>query len=62
MTWRFIFSARSESSKSKNAADRAARIPISSTARAVPFQCQYMSEKNVVPDLIISRHASLAPQ
>ncbi len=39
-----------------------ARIPASSTARAVPAGRQYMSQKRTVPVRIISRQASRVPQ
>jgi hypothetical protein len=39
-----------------------ARIPASSTARAVAWARQYMSQKLVVPVRIISTQASLVPQ
>ena len=39
-----------------------ARTPASATARAVASGCQYMSQKRVVPERIISRQASRVPQ
>ena len=39
-----------------------ARTPASSTARAVAWACQYMSQKLVVPVRIISTQASRVPQ
>ena len=39
-----------------------ARSPASATARAVASGCQYMSQKRVVPERIISRQASRVPQ
>jgi hypothetical protein len=39
-----------------------ARTPASSTARAVAFACQYMSQKLVVPVRIISTQARRVPQ
>ncbi len=39
-----------------------ARIPLSTTARATSNWNQYMSQKCVVPERIISRHARRVPQ
>ena len=54
--------ARAGSERSMNPSLSTARRPISSTARAAASMWKYMSLKLVVPDLIISMHASFVPQ